>query len=123
MAKPQSEAKRQKHALKQAAQKASKREEHQRKKRARKHNAERDTVRDAGRDVVNKKIATGIKARFGLPDDCTVFRVPEFGEGEQRVVTFGTIVLVNLAGNKLICVARFNKEVISNCDIVVFTLC
>jgi hypothetical protein len=48
-----------------------------------------------------------------LPENFTVFRIPHFGQGgkrKDRVVTFGT-VLFNLAGNKLICGACFNLEV------------
>jgi hypothetical protein len=102
--------------------KAARTAEFKKKKNAQKHGAERDPVRDAAREVVNKKIATGIKKRFGLPEDCTVFRVPQFGQGDKRrdrVVTFGTVVLVNLSGNKLICVARFNVEVM--CIFFLFT--
>jgi hypothetical protein len=99
---------------KREALKAARAAEFKKKKKAQKHASYRDPVRDAGREIVNKKIATGIKQRFGLPENCTVFRIPQFGQGDKRkdrVVTFGTVVLVNLAGNKLICVARFNIEV------------
>ena len=51
-----------------------------------------------------------------------VFRVPQFDESKEKVVTCGTVVLVNLAGNKLICVARFNKEVKLNWASLVHTL-
>jgi hypothetical protein len=93
------------------------------KKKDQKHNAARDPVRDLGREFVSKKIKTAIKNRFGLPEDCMVFRVPQFGETKERMVTCGTVVLVNLAGNKLICVARFNKEVRLNWASLVLTLC
>ena len=85
--------------------------EYQKRKKAQQHNAQRDPVRDVGREHVSQRIKAGIKDRFGLPEDCDVFRVPQFGNRKERVVTYGTVVLVNLAGNKLICVARFNKEV------------
>ena len=51
-----------------------------------------------------------------------VFRVPQYGEAKEKVVTCGTVVLVNLAGNKLICVARFDKEVKLNWASRVLTL-
>jgi hypothetical protein len=107
---------------KQKKPKAARTAEFKKKKNAQKHASQRDPVRDAAREVVNKRIATGIKKRFGLPDDCTVFRVPQFGQRDRRkdrVVTFGTVVLVNLSGNKLICVARFNIEVM--CIFFLFT--
>lgn len=84
--------------------------EHQIRKRQQCKNETRDPVRDEGREVVHKKVDSSIRTRLGLPEDCQIFRVAQFGARKIRPVNRGTVVLVNLAANKLICVARFNHE-------------
>lgn len=107
----ESQPKKKKLADKRVAYKKLRKSEHKQKKRAQQHNATRDFQRDARREVVNMKVDADIRERFGLPEDCQIFRVAEFGARKKRPVNRGTVVLVNLAANKLICVARFNHEV------------
>lgn len=109
MAKYKSEAKKQKQAIKRAEYKAGRNAKYKEQKKQELREAERSQTRT--REIVSERIEGGIRVRFGLPDDCVVFRVPQFGKRSIREVSRGTVVLVNLAANKLICVARFNLEV------------
>lgn len=111
MAKHQSDAKKKKQAVKRAEYKAARNAKYKQAKNKKLHQKNREAVRSETREVVSKKIDSGIRGRFGLPEDCEVFRVPQFGQRKIREVTRGTVVLVNLAAKKLICVVRFNHEV------------
>ncbi|RYE19298.1 MAG: hypothetical protein EOP45_12860 [Sphingobacteriaceae bacterium] len=106
MAKHQSDAEKKKQALKRAGYKAQRNAKYKQEKNKKLYHTHREAVRSETREVVSKRIDSGIRVRFGLPDHCEVFRVLQFGQGKIREVTRGTVVLVNLAANKLICVVR-----------------
>lgn len=57
-----------------------------------------------------KEFKAQIRARFGLPDDTTFICRSSSGTQDLLKLTYGTVVLLDTDGSKLIAVIRFNKR-------------
>ncbi|EGG12638.1 uncharacterized protein MELLADRAFT_86826 [Melampsora larici-populina 98AG31] len=69
-----------------------------------------DMNRAEKRAHIRAEFKQKIRDRFGLPRDATFIFRTEHGKQKHLSLTFGTVVLLNKYGTKLLAVVRFNKR-------------
>lgn len=67
-------------------------------------------TRTQNRSRIRAEFKKKIQDRFGLPQDATYLFLREHGRQERLSLSYGTVVLLNTYGTKLLGVVRFNER-------------